>query len=262
MSYMTDEKIFTHYRVPQGCSDAAIHFQKTVEKCFATLFYKHFLVWIDDLLLYADDIDTYLDKLADLFSLLNDFGLKLSVKKSSIYQKEVKWCGKIIDANRVRHDPARIESLRAMPYPNKPPPLQRKLDTALASTRRTKRAAAGISITLHDDERAAFDKVTDRLVSTATLAFPDDTAMTFLFTDATDVGWAVIVTQVKNYDIKVPVQDQQHQLIEFQSGTFAGSQLNRTVIEKEAFPITLPATSSTTCYSNRRGSGSFAIIAI
>ncbi|KAE9004141.1 hypothetical protein PF011_g12591 [Phytophthora fragariae] len=286
MSYMTDEKIFTHYRVPQGCSDAAIHFQKTVEKCFATLFYKHFLVWIDDLLLYADDIDTYLDKLADLFSLLNDFGLKLSVKKSSIYQKEVKWCGKIIDANRVRHDPARIESLRAMPYPSttgelqqficainwmreslvdyarQAPPLQRKLDTALASTRRTKRAAAGISITLHDDERAAFDKVTDRLVSTATLAFPDDTAMTFLFTDATDVGWAVIVTQVKNYDIKVPVQDQQHQLIEFQSGTFAGSQLNRTVIEKEAFPITLPATSSTTCYSNRRGSGSFAIIAI
>ncbi|KAE9193428.1 hypothetical protein PF004_g21018 [Phytophthora fragariae] len=62
------------------------------------------------------------------------------------------------------------------------------------------------------------------LASAATLAFPDDTATTCLFTDASDVGWAVIVTQVKNYDIK--------------SGTFAGSQLNWTVIEKEAFPIT------------------------
>ncbi|KAE8969159.1 hypothetical protein PF004_g26395 [Phytophthora fragariae] len=118
MSYMTDEKIFTPRRVHQGCSDAAIHFQKTMEKCFATLLYKHRLVWIDDLLLYADDIDTYLDKLAELFSLLNDFGLKLSVKKSSLYQTEVKWCGKIIDANGVRHDSARIESLRAMPYPS------------------------------------------------------------------------------------------------------------------------------------------------
>ncbi|KAE9281123.1 hypothetical protein PF008_g27966 [Phytophthora fragariae] len=220
MFYMTDEKIFTPRRVPQGCSDAAIHFQKTMEKCFATLLYKHLLVWIDDLLLYADDIDTYLDKLAELFSLLNDFGLKLSVKKSSLYQIEVKWCGKIIDANGVRHDPARIESLRAMPYPStawelqqpicainwmreslvdyarQVSPLQRKLDTALASTRRTKRAAAGISIILNDDERAAFEQVKDMLASAATLAFPDDTATRCLFTDASDVGWAVIVTQV------------------------------------------------------------------
>ncbi|KAE9301614.1 hypothetical protein PF008_g22706 [Phytophthora fragariae] len=118
MSYMTDEKIFTPRRVPQGCSDAAIHFQKTMEKCFETLLYKHLLVWIDDLVLYADDIDTYLDKLTELFSLLNDFGLKLSVKKSRLYQTEAKWCGKIIDANGVRHDPTRIESPRAMTYPS------------------------------------------------------------------------------------------------------------------------------------------------
>ncbi|KAE8969160.1 hypothetical protein PF010_g26991 [Phytophthora fragariae] len=32
------------------------------------------------------------------------------------------------------------------------------------------------------------------LASAATLAFLDDTATTCLFTDASDVGWAVIVT--------------------------------------------------------------------
>ncbi|POM74717.1 LOW QUALITY PROTEIN: Hypothetical protein PHPALM_8284, partial [Phytophthora palmivora] len=117
LSYMSNEKIFTPRRVPQGCADAAIHFQKTTEKCFAKLLYKYLLVWIDDILLYAEDIDTYLDKLAEFFVLLNEFGLKLSVKKSSLYQKEVKWCGKIIDASGVRHDPARIESLSALPYP-------------------------------------------------------------------------------------------------------------------------------------------------
>jgi hypothetical protein len=98
-----------------------------METCFATLLYKHLLIWIDDLLLYADDIDTYLDKIAELFSLLNDFGLKLSVKKSSLYQTEVKWCDKIIDANGVRHDPARIATLRAMPYPNTAGELQQVL---------------------------------------------------------------------------------------------------------------------------------------
>ncbi|OWY99175.1 hypothetical protein PHMEG_00029874 [Phytophthora megakarya] len=261
LSYMTDEKIFTPRRVPQGCGDAAIYFQKTMEQCFANLLYKHLLVWIDDLLLYADNIDEYLNKLAELFSLLNDFGLKLSAKKSCLYQREVKWCGRIISADGVRHDPSRIDSLRSMPYPvtaaelqqfvcavnwmrsslvdyaRHVAPLQQRLDDALAKTSRTKRTAAGIAIDLTADEKVAFDTVKEMLASAAALNFPDDAATTCLFTDASDVGWALIVTQVKDFNIKVPVQDQQHQLIECMSGTFSGSQLNWTVIEKEAFPI-------------------------
>uniref|UniRef100_H3H050 Reverse transcriptase domain-containing protein n=1 Tax=Phytophthora ramorum TaxID=164328 RepID=H3H050_PHYRM len=58
---------------------------------------KHLLIWIDDLLLYAVDMETYLVKLAEFFGLLNQVGLKFSVKKSSLSQTEVKWCGKIIN---------------------------------------------------------------------------------------------------------------------------------------------------------------------
>eukprot|EP00644_Phytophthora_capsici_P011722 jgi/Phyca11/123237/e_gw1.50.482.1 len=248
---MTDEKIFTPRRVPQGCADAAIHFQKTMEECFASLLYEHLLIWIDDLLLYADDIEVYLEKLSELFSLLNQFGLKLSVKKSSLYQTEVKWCGRVINHQGVRHDPARIDTLRSLPYPTtagelqqfvcainwmreslvdfarKVAPLQRRLDEALASTKRTRRAAAGIEIKLNEEERQAFDQVKELLATSTTLDFPDDNATTCLFTDASDIGWAAIVTQ------------QQHRLIQCLSGTFTGSQLNWTVIEKEALPIVL-----------------------
>eukprot|EP00644_Phytophthora_capsici_P005172 jgi/Phyca11/96115/e_gw1.1.1847.1 len=245
---MTDEKIFTPRRVPQGCSDAAIHFQKTMEECFSSLLYEHLLVWIDDLLLYAEDIDTYLDKLAEFFSLLNQFGLKLSAKKTSLYQTEAKWCGRLINGDGVRHDPARIDTLRAMPYPTtagelqqfvcainwmresivdfarQVAPLQHRLDAALADTKRTKRVAAGIKIELTREECTAFDEVKEMLATSATLAFSNDSATTCLFTDASDVGWAVIVTQ-------------QHKLLTCMSGTFTGSQLNWTVIEKEALPI-------------------------
>ncbi|KAE8903253.1 hypothetical protein PF003_g12777 [Phytophthora fragariae] len=188
LSYMTDEKIFTPRRVPQGCSDAAIYFQKTMENCFASLLYEHLLIWIDDLLLYAADIDTYLVKLAELFSLLNQFGLKLSGKKTSLYQTQTKWCGKVIDGQGIRHDPERIKSLRALPYPRTAgelqqfvcainwmrssiidfarlvDPLQHKLDSALASTKRARRVAAGIGIALNADERRAFDRVKDALL--------------------------------------------------------------------------------------------------
>ncbi|KAE8954219.1 hypothetical protein PR003_g31375 [Phytophthora rubi] len=100
-----------------------------MEECFASLLYKHLLIWIDDLLLYAADMDTYLEKLAEFFSLLNQFGLKLSIKKSSLYETEVKWCGRILNNQGVRHDPELINTLRAMPYP---PPQQQSSSSLCA----------------------------------------------------------------------------------------------------------------------------------
>ncbi|KAE8996878.1 hypothetical protein PR002_g19193 [Phytophthora rubi] len=263
LSYMMDEKIFTPRRVPQGCSDAAIFFQKTMETCFATLLYEHLLIWIDDLLLYAADLDTYMIKLAELFSLLNQFGLKLSAKKCSLYQTQVKWCGRVLDRQGVRHDPERIDTLRQMPYPTtaaelqqfvcainwmrdsivdyarQVAPLQKRLDAALATTKRTRRAAAGIELHLTEEERCAFDKVKEMLATSATLDFPDDSVTTCLFSDASDTGWALIVTQVANFDPKRPATEQQHRLLHCMSGSFTGSQLNWTVTEKEALPIVI-----------------------
>ncbi|GMF20660.1 unnamed protein product [Phytophthora fragariaefolia] len=212
LSYMTDEIVFTPRRVPQGSSDAAIFFQQFMEKCFDTLLYEYLLIGIDDLLLYANDINVYLDKLAELFSLLNQFGLKLKAKKSSLYQTQVKWCGKVIDGQGIRHDTERVDSLRSLPYPRtagelqqfvrainrvresiidyarRMDPLQRHFDAALVNTMRTRRAAVSIEIELTDNERQTFDGVKEALATAATLDFPDDTATTCLFIDVSDVG--------------------------------------------------------------------------
>ncbi|GMF27140.1 unnamed protein product [Phytophthora fragariaefolia] len=116
-------------------------------------------------------------------------------------------------------------------------PLQRRLDAAFVNTKRTKRAAASISIDLEDAECQAFDQVKDALANAATLEFPDGQVTTRLFTDVSDVGYAIIVTQVANFDSNKPATEQQLRLVHCARGTFTGSQLNWTVIEKGAFPI-------------------------
>jgi hypothetical protein len=83
-------------------------FPCTTEKCFEPLFYQHLLNWIDDLLLMATDIESYLVKFVEFFDLVAIFGLKLSVRKSSLYQRMVKWCGRIIDSDGVSHDSNRV----------------------------------------------------------------------------------------------------------------------------------------------------------
>ncbi|POM67010.1 Hypothetical protein PHPALM_17050 [Phytophthora palmivora] len=252
MSYITDSKIYTPRRVPQGCCDAAVHFQQTMGTASSRYY---------DNLLFAEDIDTYLIKLEKFFGVVEAFGLKLSALKSSLYQQKVKWCGRVICKDGISHDPARIDTLRSMSYPTTAGqsqqflcatnwvrdspvdyaravhPLQQGLDMALKQSKHTKRVAAGISIQLSQSERKVFDHVNDLLATSATLAVPDDTSMTCVFTDASDTGFAVLITQVFSYDPKVPITSQQHKLLTCLSGTFSGAQLNWTVLEKEAYPI-------------------------
>lgn len=86
LSYMTHRKVYTPRRVPQGCTDAALFFQATIQNCLEELLHRHLLIWIDDLLLFAGDIETFLKKMERLFELLDFFGFKLSVSKSSLFE--------------------------------------------------------------------------------------------------------------------------------------------------------------------------------
>ena len=206
-------------------------------------------------------MDEYLANLELLFQLLDHHGLKLSTKKSCVYQKTVHWCGWIINGAGISHDPARIQALRDMPLPSTAgelqqficaanwmretmvdfartiAPLQRRLDKELDGSKRTKRVASGIKLELTSEEEEAYQSMKDLLASSATLAHTNDQATICLFTDASNAGWAVIVTQVQEWDPKAPVTEQRHQLLICMSGTFTGAQLNWSVIEKEAFPI-------------------------
>ncbi|OWZ03761.1 hypothetical protein PHMEG_00024452, partial [Phytophthora megakarya] len=56
-------------------------------------------------------------------------------------------------------------------------------------------------------------------------------------TDASDTGFAVVVTQVRAFNAKTDVSTQQHKLLTCLSGTFRGAQLNWTVNVKGTYPI-------------------------
>ncbi|KAE8895432.1 hypothetical protein PF005_g4088 [Phytophthora fragariae] len=67
------------------------------------------------------------------------------------------------------------------------------------ASRRTKRAATGIPIALTVQECAAYDAVKQALADAATLAFPKPDAEMVLLTNASDIGWSVIVTRVPSW---------------------------------------------------------------
>jgi hypothetical protein len=86
-------------------------------------------------------------------------------------------------------------------------------------------------------EQDAFDQVKQALADSATLAFSKGDPETCLITDASDIGWSVIVTQVSTWRSKLPIEQQVHELLVCMGGTFTGAQRHWSVIEKEAYPI-------------------------
>ncbi|GMF46642.1 unnamed protein product [Phytophthora fragariaefolia] len=170
---------------------------------------------------------------------MNEFGFKLSATKSSVLKKQVKWCGKLIDGE-LQQFICSTNWMRTsiIDYGRLIQPLQSKFDSVMRHTsRRSKRVASGIPITLSTVERQSFERVKDALSNSAMLAFPNADAKTILVTDSSDVGWSAIVTHVAEWKAKVPTHEQEHELLVCMGGTFTGAQRNWSVIEKEAYPI-------------------------
>ena len=213
------------------------------------------------MLVFAKTIEKFLDGLDRFFGMCAKYGFKLSPKKCTLYKEEIKWCGRYVNGQGVHHDPERVAALCALPYPtNGGPlqqfvcacnwmrdsvpdfarrylPLQERLDVVLAGRRRTKRVASAVAITLTAVEMAAWDKVKKALVTSVELAHPDDKLEMCLFTDASNEGWSILITQVTDFKDYVPIHKQQHAMLLCTSGTYKGPQLKWTVMEREACPI-------------------------
>ncbi|KAH9082771.1 hypothetical protein LEN26_021162 [Aphanomyces euteiches] len=218
LSFMLNGWVMTPNRVMQGHVDSALYVQATSEDCYAPLLNKHLLVWIDDILVYADDPDEYTTVLDKFFDLVHKYGFKLSPTKTKLYTKQVnKILNELKRCVRSQNQP----TLAICSNSSTIDPLQRCLTRALEGKSKKKRIASGIQIALTDDERQAFEAVKAKLRAAVELAHPLDDATICLFTDVSDTGWSIIVTQVLAFNI----------------GMFTGAQLNWSVIEKEAYPI-------------------------
>ncbi|GMF20134.1 unnamed protein product [Phytophthora fragariaefolia] len=217
-------------------------------------------------ILYAPTHDEFLVVLEKFFRRLRESNLKLNVSKSELYAQAVTWCGKIVDGSGVMHDPSRVNALQTLPLPTNAgelqhflcaanwlrdsivdygravAPLQEMFDEVMTGHNRKKRHVVSVAVTWTSAEAQVYKAFLDRIASSATLSFPDDDATVCLSTDASDRGWAVIVTQVHDWNSEVPMHEQYHELLICKGGSFKGPQLNWSVIEKESYPIVLACT--------------------
>lgn len=104
-------------RMPQGVTNAPSTFQRLMERCMGDINLKEVLVFLDDLIVFADSLEEHETRLFHVLNRLKEFGLKLSLEKCKFFQTSVRYLGHIVSRAGVETDPQKIEALKTWPSP-------------------------------------------------------------------------------------------------------------------------------------------------
>jgi len=116
-SIMTDRGVYKPTRLPQGSVDAVQWFHGHLAEIFGELIPSNILQWIDDLCLHATTLKDLVHVWERVFELCSAKNIKLSPKKTHIYNPTAKFCGKVLDGDGWHIDPSCMDSLRNLVMP-------------------------------------------------------------------------------------------------------------------------------------------------
>jgi hypothetical protein len=100
-----------------------------MEEMLAGLLDDNVRLWVDDALCHASTEDEYLDAFEQLLQRCEEYGVKLSAQKCTLFATSIEFCGKVISAEGVRHAPDRIEAIEKAPAPKTAKELQQWIGT-------------------------------------------------------------------------------------------------------------------------------------
>ena len=113
-AFTTPMGLYEYNRLPQGLCNSPGSFMRMMTSIFGDQNYLSLLCYLDDLLVFAPDEETALQRLEMVFSRLRSHNLKLAPKKCFFLRKSVRFLGHMVDESGVSTDPSKIDGIAKM----------------------------------------------------------------------------------------------------------------------------------------------------
>ena len=117
-AFITPFGLFEWDRLSQGLANAPACFQRLMETVFSDMNLTELIIFLDDILIHAKDLDELGDRTLKVLDRLCKFGLKLDPNKCVFGATQVKHLGYLISEGTVRPDPEKISTVKDWPKPN------------------------------------------------------------------------------------------------------------------------------------------------
>lgn len=240
----THRGLMKYNRLVYGLSSSPGIFQKLMENMLKNV--PSVMVFYDDILIKSRDLESHLQSINQVLSILGNNGMKIKKSKCEFLSTEVKYLGFIIDESGVRVDPEKVRAIVTMPHPGNVSELKsfigmvnfygkfiRNLSSLL--TPLYELLKKGKHWYWGSEQQTVFIKVKEYLCSAEALAHFDMSQETVLTVDASSRGLGAVLTQ------RCPgggggVRGDER-VVAYASRTLNAHELNYSQIHKEALAI-------------------------
>jgi transposase InsO family protein len=238
-AFTTTSGLFQFRVMPFGLCNAPASFERLMEYVLAGLQWEICLVYLDDIIIFADTFEQHVERLGEVLRRVHEAGLKVSAKKCNFFQEKVAFLGHVVSAEGVCTDPAKVEAVEKWPQPQNVHHVRSFLGTC-SYYRRFIKGFAGIAKPLHQltekvadfrwtsECQQAFEKLKQLLTSAPILGYPSTESPFVLDTDASGFGLGAVLSQV---------QDGEERVISYYSRTLNKAERNYCVTRRELLAI-------------------------
>lgn len=230
---------FEFKRMPFGLCGAPATFQRIMNYILTGLQGIDCFVYLDDIVIYGNNLKDHNDKLVNVFTKIKEYNLKLNTEKCNFLCKEVVFLGHKCSENGALPDPSKVECVELYPVPKTLKQVQSFL--GLTNYYRkfipnfsdivaplTQLLRKGVKFQWSVNCQTAFEKIKLALVSPPILKYPDFDKPFLLTTDASNEALGAVLSQGEIGS---------DQPIAYASRTLSKSERNYDTTEKEYLAI-------------------------
>lgn len=226
-------------RMPFGLKTAPSSFQRMMDMALSGLQGTELFVYMDDIVIYADSLDTHTRKLRALLNKLKQAGLALQPEKCSFLRREISYLGHIITQDGVKPDPKKTEAVKNFPVPKNIKNIKQFLglvgyyrrfipDFSKIAKPLTELLKKGEPFRWVLAQQQAFEILRDKICSEPLLQYPDFSKPFLVTTDASNYALGAVLSQGPiGKDLPIA----------FASRSLNKAETNYSTIEKELLAI-------------------------
>ena len=224
---ITPVGLYEYLRMPFGLRNASQTFQRHINNILMSM--DTVVVYIDDIIIGSDNLESHKRDLEILFKRLSDNNLQINRQKCHFFQTEVKFLGHLVSASGIRPLPQRLESIRDFIRPVTVTNLRSFLgvinychrfiphiSSILAPLSAISRGPKRSKVIWDKATSAAFENAKKALLGVQTLAFPKAGLHLTLTTDASNNAIGGFLCQIEE-DGPHPLEFFSKKLLESQS---------------------------------------------